>query len=458
MTTEAVSSIDTSTEQTERMLSLSDALFAIAITFLALDIGDVAGLVPGDVGQFLYERLADYLVYFGTFVLVGYLWWRHHLIFRYIKGRNAGLSWLNILLLALVAALPYPAALVREARGMGLALAMLLVPLTAIGLLLWAEWEVAFHFRLVIPDLPVETTRYIRATVVSTPLVLAVASVVALVSWQRDSSQLCLAAAVVGLLLLVAPSVLRLRWPTPEQAVEYLPDSVADAEVSADVALADSNQRARSMLTRIHNGSDADRLKVLTDGVVAIAVTILALQLRPPPIGTDITNSALLSNLASAPWYPYFLTFGIAGVFWLGHVRIFERVQGVDTVLIWLNLIFLMFIAFLPLPTELLAVASKGDAVLIEVLYLSVMFIVSVVSFTMSTYAMWAKHIARPRSTRKADLMSITSSAIGCLAFLVAIVLVSATGNPAFYGSFALVFLLRSSIIKAIYGERLTER
>ena len=91
--------------------------------------------------DFLHENIPDYVVYFGTFLVVGFLWWRHHLMFRYIKRNSSGILWTNTLMLALVAMLPYPASVLSEAPGSGLALLMLLVPLTAIGLLMWLQWN-----------------------------------------------------------------------------------------------------------------------------------------------------------------------------------------------------------------------------------------------------------------------------------------------------------------------------
>ncbi len=110
------------------------------MTFLALDLGAIPAEVghPGGTStlEYLHENIPDYGVYFGTFLVVGFLWWRHHLMFRFIKRSSGGLVWTNTLMLALVAMLPYPASVVSEAPGLGLALLMLLAPLTLIGLLM----------------------------------------------------------------------------------------------------------------------------------------------------------------------------------------------------------------------------------------------------------------------------------------------------------------------------------
>ena len=354
-----LSSISTVNDQTERLLGFSDAVFAIAMTFLALDLG----AIPLDVGQpdgptaseYIHENMTNYAVYFGTFLVVGFLWWRHHLMFRYIKRSSTGLVWTNTLMLAFVAMLPYPASVVSEAPGFGLALLILLVPLTLIGLLMWLEWEIAVKQRLVIPGLPRNYVTYIRSQVVASPIVLLIASVLAFVSWQTDSSTVLRLAAGMWALLAILPVVLRRRWPAPQQAYSVPIDTLSGDWRSLEDTAEEEATRIRTLLEKLRNGSDTDRITILTDGILAIAVTILALQLRPPPEDEVITNEVLLENLADVPGTTYLATFVLISLFWRGHVRIFAFLRGADPVVLWLNLFFLMFISFLPTAAALQA-------------------------------------------------------------------------------------------------------
>lgn len=118
------STATTVSEQTERLVGFSDALFAIALTFLALELGgeipeDLAGSGSEGTLHFLAEHSRDSLVYFGLFLIVGFFWLRHHRSFRFIHRTSTTVMWINWVLLSLVALLPYPASLVARSIGAG---------------------------------------------------------------------------------------------------------------------------------------------------------------------------------------------------------------------------------------------------------------------------------------------------------------------------------------------------
>ncbi|HAM22807.1 MAG TPA: hypothetical protein DCQ04_11145, partial [Actinobacteria bacterium] len=74
-----LTSVATTAEPTERLLGFSDAVFGIAITFLALELGDVPEEVINheeSVSTFLASHINDYVTYAGTFIIVGFLWSR----------------------------------------------------------------------------------------------------------------------------------------------------------------------------------------------------------------------------------------------------------------------------------------------------------------------------------------------------------------------------------------------
>ena len=83
------------------MLGLSDALFGIATTFLALDFGSEMPASVDQVDGYLLKHIPEYLAYVFSFLVVGFQWWRHHLVFRFIKKRTNALLLLNTTLLTL---------------------------------------------------------------------------------------------------------------------------------------------------------------------------------------------------------------------------------------------------------------------------------------------------------------------------------------------------------------------
>jgi uncharacterized membrane protein len=219
---------------------------------------------------------------------------------------------------------------------------------------------------------------------------MGVAAALAAISWKTGSGLAYGMSLGMWPVLIVVAMVWRQIWPVPEQATEIAVDNV-DGEWSAAADVDEEEaKRVRTVLARVRNGSDTDRLKVLTDGVVAIAVTILALQLRPPAVSV-ITDETILASLKVVPWVNYLTTFLLISVFWMAHVRIFRRVLGADTILLWFNLFFLMFVSFLPTAAVLQNAKEVPETV---VIYWLSMFFTSVSLIAISVYATYGKKLA----------------------------------------------------------------
>jgi len=100
-----------------------------------------------------------------------------------------------------------------------------------------------------------------------------------------------------------------------------------------------------------------ERLIFLSDGVFAIAITLLVLEINVPEIPSALQNAQLSGTLFGL-WLPiatYALSFIIVSIYWMTHQRYFSYIKRSDTVLIWLNIFFLMTVAFLPVPTRVLS-------------------------------------------------------------------------------------------------------
>jgi len=95
-----------------------------------------------------------------------------------------------------------------------------------------------------------------------------------------------------------------------------------------------------------------ERLIMLSDGVFAIAITLLALELRPP---VDWDRS--LTGLVEGMWRPaaaFLVSFIVIGLFWISHRRMFGRFRSADMILTVLNLFLLGTITLVPVATNLL--------------------------------------------------------------------------------------------------------
>jgi uncharacterized membrane protein len=105
---------------------------------------------------------------------------------------------------------------------------------------------------------------------------------------------------------------------------------------------------------------ETGRLEAFSDGVFAIAITLLALELKVPHLastGTGLTSSALFSSLAGEwPGYFSFITsFFTVLIMWVHHHTIFRLVQRSDAVLLFANGLLLMLVTVVPFPTAIVA-------------------------------------------------------------------------------------------------------
>jgi len=134
-------------------------------------------------------------------------------------------------------------------------------------------------------------------------------------------------------------------------------------------------------------GRDRDRIVNLSDGVFAIAITLLVLDIHVPDIPENVVASELpAALLALWPKYlGYFLSFVGISTFWMIHHSIFRPIRAYDRVLLYLNFLFLMAVAFLEFPTSLVGHYSEEQvSVVIHALNAAV---ASLLLITISWYA-----------------------------------------------------------------------
>src|SRR5207248_737865 len=106
---------------------------------------------------------------------------------------------------------------------------------------------------------------------------------------------------------------------------------------------------------------ETGRLEAFSDGVFAVAITLLVLNIKIPGIdmpASQLPGDAELWRKLGDEWpmlVAYVTSFATIGVMWLNHHRLFIHIKRTDTVLMLLNLLLLLTIVFVPVPTALLA-------------------------------------------------------------------------------------------------------
>jgi uncharacterized membrane protein len=193
----------------------------------------------------------------------------------------------------------------------------------------------------------------------------------------------------------------------------------------------------------VEAGTSSGRVEAFSDAVIAIAITLLVLEIRVPVLKDGESLSRALLDL-----WPKYATFAVSfltiGVMWINHHTLFERIQRVDRRLLFVNLFLLMAISFVPFPTAVLGDyvqnAQAGHAA--AALYGINMLLVGV-----GFLGLWM-HLAAHPELRVAGFtdddvrQALRRTVIGPLTYVVAIVVsfISAPAALAMYAAIVVYF------------------
>jgi uncharacterized membrane protein len=103
--------------------------------------------------------------------------------------------------------------------------------------------------------------------------------------------------------------------------------------------------------SELTNYVNQERLIFLVDGVFAITMTLLVLELRPPEL--DTTNLAAALQAMLPRLYIYLIAFYSIANHWVVHQRMFRHITDMDTTMLWLTILSLLFITLIPAATAI---------------------------------------------------------------------------------------------------------
>jgi uncharacterized membrane protein len=135
-------------------------------------------------------------------------------------------------------------------------------------------------------------------------------------------------------------------------------------------------------------GRGLDRAISFSDGVFAIAITLLVLSFRVPHVPARGIDSHLLSALTDEgdTLVGFVVSFYVIARFWMTHHRLSILLRHVDSTFIGLNLVFLAFVVFLPFPTEIMGV--YGETTTAVVFYALALILTGLLSTAVWEYAL----------------------------------------------------------------------
>jgi uncharacterized membrane protein len=199
------------------------------------------------------------------------------------------------------------------------------------------------------------------------------------------------------------------------------------------------------------------RLEAFSDGVFAIAITLLIIEVRPP----DSAPGELAGDLVSIwPSYAaYVVSFAVIGIIWVNHHQIFAGIIAVDRPLLFLNLLLLLTVAFLPFPTALLGeYIREGDNAHIAAAVYSVnMTVIGLAFIAMWSYLARVPSLLAPEMGADGVRRARRAAMIGPVAYGLTIPLafVSPVACLIVYAALALYFAISFTV--AGRGEGVTD-
>ncbi len=153
-------SIESGTD-VERTVYFSDAVFAIAITLLALDLEVPENLAAVELPSALLELWPKFVSFLISFWIIASYWLAHHRIFHRIGAYDRGMLLINLLFLMWVVLLPFSSSLIGEYEDARLAtIVYALHNIVASSTLSWLWWHASKDGRLVKADLDAREVRY----------------------------------------------------------------------------------------------------------------------------------------------------------------------------------------------------------------------------------------------------------------------------------------------------------
>jgi uncharacterized membrane protein len=138
----------------------------------------------------------------------------------------------------------------------------------------------------------------------------------------------------------------------------------------------------RNTVEENEEAKETGRTEAFSDGVFAVAITLLVLEIHTPE--TITSNGQLwkffLDAKVGESLLAFVTSFATIGVMWLNHHRIFTYIKRIDNTLLSLNLLLLLIIVFIPYPTSLVALSltdSRAGANLPTIIYASTSFLMA---------------------------------------------------------------------------------
>jgi uncharacterized membrane protein len=212
--------------------------------------------------------------------------------------------------------------------------------------------------------------------------------------------------------------------------------------------------RAEERYERTH---DPSRVLAFSDGVCAIIITLLVIEIHPPTLGNGETLQDAIGELRPS-LIAFAISFVVVAIAWVGHRDLFALIRRTDRGLVWLNVLYLFPLCLVPFGASLIA-SYQDDPVALR-LYGFLLVAVAVTRLCIWVYATGRPLLLvvpiDPRSRRLGIAVALGPGATYALAVMIAPS--SPTASLLIYGAVPVVYFIAITIARSSAPPGAAER
>jgi uncharacterized membrane protein len=203
--------------------------------------------------------------------------------------------------------------------------------------------------------------------------------------------------------------------------------------------------QARAMLERTH---DPARVLALSDGVFAIIITLLVLEIHVPELTQGQSLNEALREVRPS-FNAFVITFILTGLYWVGHRDLFALIRRTDRGLVWLNILYLLPLCLLPFGAGLLGRYDQEPVALR--IYGLVLMAIAVMRVVIWLYATNRPHLLWQRLDDRQRRAGLALAAFPALVYLLAILVAAAapTVSLLIYAAAPVLYFLSITVLRS---------
>jgi uncharacterized membrane protein len=219
---------------------------------------------------------------------------------------------------------------------------------------------------------------------------------------------------------------------------------VAEEQEVADGRAREDTRSASDLAERLH---DPARVLALADGVFAIIITLLVLEIHVPELTQGHTLNEALAEIRPS-FIAFVISFILAGMYWVGHRDLFALIRRTDRGLVWLNILYLLPLCVLPFAAGLLGRYDQEPVALR--IYGLVLVTIALMRVLIWLYATNRPHLLWQRPDARQRRAGLALGAFPGLVYLLAFLMArSAPGvSLLIYAGLPVLYFLSTTVLR----------